>query len=164
MGNTKATAHGYVLVEILVVFTIVIILYGLISFSLHSSQQKISIQSTINTFVTDLRQQQLKAMSADTEGRGTIDSYGIHLAQNQYTLFHGTTFNPNDVANFTVSMPNNIQFTTILFPGSNIIFTKGSGEINGFVNGQNTLMLQSTVTAESKTITINRYGIVTQVN
>lgn len=155
---------GFSLVELVVVTFFFIVLAGYAIINLPRILQKAAIHVSVDTVVSDLRQQQIKAMTGDTEGRGSLDHYGIYFQTNSYTLFHGATYNPNDLANQNIPFQNNMQLMTISFPNASVIFTKGSGEILGFVNGSNTLILKNTVSNEIKTITINRYGVVTLVN
>jgi len=156
--------HGTLLIEYIAVIAIFILLTGFITVSLAHTQEHVSINSTIDQLVADIKQQQVKAMIDDTEGRGTSAAYGIHFDSNKYTLFHGLTFSANDSSNFAVILDTNLQFSTISFPGSNIIFATQSGELVGFVNGQNTVKILNTAGNNAKTVTINQYGTVTGVN
>ncbi len=152
---------GFTLIEIILVMAIIATLLGLGSVNLLSSQNKSSLATSVNTLISDLKSQQLKAMSGDTEGRGVADSYGIYFQSGSYTLFHGTTYSASDPANFTVSLNPDLTLTTT-FTGSTIIFTKGSGQITGFVPGANTISL--TTPAGTKTLHFNTYGVVSQVD
>lgn len=153
---------GIALVEILLVSAISAVLFGLVTINLLKTQHTASIQSTLSTLISDIKSQQNKAMAGATEGRNTADKYGIYFQANKYILFHGTVFNPNDSSNFTVNLDQNITITTA-FPTSSLVFLQMSGEINGFVSGQNTITLQNTSGNEQKIITINRYGVVTNI-
>lgn len=160
-----ASEQGTMLIEFLAIIAIVIFLTGFITFNLGTTQQHVSINTTIDQLVADLKQQQLKAMVDDTEGRGVSDVYGIHFDSNKYTLFHGLTYTANDSSNFVVNLDTNLQFSSITFPGSNVIFATQSGELVGFVNGQNTVRIVNTAgNNTNKTITINQYGAITSVN
>ena len=95
------------------------------------------IGATVDTVIADLRQVQTKAMTGAIQ-----QSYSFSIPS------YPTS------ANITIS-------TT--FPGSVITFTKGSGDIAGFIPGNNTLTITQTLTGEHKIITINQYGAVTSV-
>jgi len=153
---------GFSLIEYLLVMAIFAILAGLITINLVNTHHRVSLDTSVNTLLADLHEQQLKAMTGDTEGRMTTDPYGIVFGTNSYTLFHGT-YSPSASDNFTVSLGQQIQFGTVTFPSSQIIFLKGSGEISGFSNGQNTITVEDTTDSNQKTITINRYGVVTGI-
>ena len=101
-------------------------------------------------------------MTSDTEGRNTSDNYGIYFGTNTYTLFHGT-YSSNDKTNSIIPLGDNIQFSSVTLPGSQIIFLKNSGEVSNFSSNSNTITIKDITNNIGKTITINKYGIVTQV-
>ncbi|MBA3723842.1 MAG: type II secretion system protein [Candidatus Levybacteria bacterium] len=162
LNSQLSSQKGFTLIELIIVMGIFATLTGLSTISLMNVQHKSSLTATVNTLTADLRSQQLKAMVGDTEGRAAVDTYGINLATNTYTLFHGT-FSSMESTNFAVNVPSTIQVTTTL-PNSQIIFLKGSGEVSGFVNGSNTITLRDTVNGSQSTITVNRLGVITGVN
>jgi len=155
---------GVTLTELLITSVLVGLLFGYITINFLRTQQKASSRTSINTVVADIKEQQIKAMVGDTEGRSTIDYYGVYFQPTQYTLFHGASYNAGDSANFVIKLGNTTQFSSITFPSSSVVFSKGSGEIVGFINGSNTVTLKNLQSNDTKTITINRYGVITQVN
>ncbi|HSW88738.1 MAG TPA: hypothetical protein VLG12_06270 [Candidatus Saccharimonadales bacterium] len=152
------------MIEFLSVIAIIIFLTGFITFNLTRTQQHTSTNTTIDALVTDIKQQQLKAMIQDTQGNGVVDAYGIYFQSTKYTLFKGTVYSSSDTTNFTVNLDTNLQFTNIAFPSTSIIFAKGSGEVTNFTAGQNTIQIKNISSNEVKTITINKYGTITSVN
>ncbi len=154
---------GFTIVEITVVLGMMTILLGYSVINLTSVQHSTYLATTIDTFISDLKQQQLKAMVGDTEGRGVNDYYGVRFQTTSYDLFHGATFLSSS-SNPNIPLTNNIQFVNITFPQSQIVFNKGDGSVVGFTTGSNTVTLRNTVTGEQKTITVNRYGVITAVN
>lgn len=146
--------RGFTLVELAVVTSIVLTLLGLITISLLRSQQSASLTSAEEILVTDLRQQQLKAMIGDTEGRSTSDSFGIHFDSDQYVLFHGS-YSVSENTNSSISLPNNMQFNS---PNYNVIFSKLSGTTSA-----TTIELQDNTNSNLKRIHLNIYGTVIQV-
>jgi prepilin-type N-terminal cleavage/methylation domain-containing protein len=157
------TQTGFTLIELLVVISILTILIGLTTINvLHAHRQSI-LTASFDTFIADLKQQQLKAMTNDTEGRNTSDNYGIYFGTNTYTLFHGT-YSASDPANSVIKLGDNLEFSNITFPGSQILFLKTSGEVSDFTNGSNTITIKDITNNIQKTITINRYGIITDIN
>jgi len=154
--------QAFTIIELLVVMGIMAILLSVSTSSLMGPKHKASLNSSINVLISDLASQQLKAMVGDTEGRGVSpDNYGIYLQTGNYVLFHGTNYLFNDSANFPVNLGDNIQIDSTSFPQSQIVFTAGSGEL---ISGAGLLIVKNTVTGEQKTITLNQYGIITQVN
>lgn len=148
-------SRGFTLVELVVVTSIIIILLGLITISLVRSQQTASLISVTEILLADLKQQQLKAMIGDTEGRATSDSYGIHFDANQYVLFHGTTYSSSDTSNSVINLESNMQFNN---PNYNIIFSKLSGTTSAI-----TIELQDKTNSNLKKIHLNTLGVVNQV-
>jgi prepilin-type N-terminal cleavage/methylation domain-containing protein len=154
---------GFSLVELLISVTIFAMLIGIITLNLNTAQHKATISTSLETLLTDLNQQQIKAMVGDTEGRTDADNYGIHFDSTSYTLFHGT-YSGSETTNFSIILPT-IQQITTTFPSSQVIFQKGSGNVVGFdPNNENTITLSDTVNGEQKVIELNRFGVVTAVN
>jgi prepilin-type N-terminal cleavage/methylation domain-containing protein len=149
------TQRGFTLVEMAVVVGVVVILLGITTISLVRSQQRASLTSMVEILLADLKQQQLKSMIGDTEGRANSDFYGVHFNSNQYVLFHGLTYFPSDTSNSVVNLDNNMQFNN---PDYNTIFSKLSGTTSAA-----TIELRDTTNSRFKRIYLNSLGVVTQV-
>lgn len=148
---------GFSLVELILIMSIMATLIGLTTINLVNSQQRASLSSLVQNLISDIRQQQIKAMVGDTEGAADANSYGVHIDSNKYVLFRGISYDPLEISNFAVNLPNNMIFVT---PGLDIIFSKVSGDIVAAASFQ----LQDTTNGNLKTIQINKYGVVTGVN
>jgi prepilin-type N-terminal cleavage/methylation domain-containing protein len=157
----KNNQSGFTLIETIVVVGIVLILFGFVGFNLIGVQRTTSINSTADVLLSDLSSQQTKAMMGAGAGASIGSSYGIYFRSNGYVLFKGTTYPASDPNNFIVSLDEGIAFTNITFPSSSIVFSAGSGTISGFLNNQNTIDIRDTQGVKTKTITVNRYGVVT---
>jgi prepilin-type N-terminal cleavage/methylation domain-containing protein len=155
--------HGFTLIELTVVIGIVTGLVIIASVNLLGSYRKSNLNSTITTLTADIKQQQLKSMLGDTEGRAAADTYGIYFGNTNYVLFHGAAYNPASSDNFTIDLASGLTFTAVSFPNSVIIFSRGGGEVASFTAGSNTFAL-TYPQGDSKTFTFNRYGTLTQVN
>lgn len=155
--------RGVTLIETLVVIGILLTLIGIASVSFLPFRSKSTLDTAITTLISDIKSQQIKAVAGDTEGRGTNDHYSVHFETNSYTLFHGSIFNPSDTSNFTVALNDGIQMEPT-FPSSQIIFSIKSGEVISFSETQNSITLEDTVEGSSKTVSINRYGVITSIN
>ena len=153
---SKIENKGFTLVELGVAITVLATLFGIATVSLGSFQQKASIDSAVQTIVTDLKEQQVKAMIGDTEGRPSASAYGIHFEENQYMLFNGAIYSSSDPTNFAVEVPSNLQITTPL----DVIFSQRSGELGGTA----VITIANVTNNDQKTIELNRYGVVTGVN
>lgn len=156
----RRARRGFTLPELIVVMGVIATLVGIASVSLLGVQHKSLVNTTRDTIVADIKFQQLKAMTGDTEGRGTPDKYGVYLAPHQYTLFHGAAFSSSNPDNVVVSMNQGVTLTTA-FPSSTIVFLNGSGEIQSFVSGADILTLSGT-DGTSKTVKLNKYGVIIQ--
>ena len=151
---------GFTIPELLVVMGILAILFGLTTPNLLHFQQRAVVNTTSDILVNDLKSQQNKAMVGDTEGRGTSDNYGIYFESDKYTLFHGTVYDSMDTDNFVINLDPSISFTNITVPNSSIIFSKGSGEVEGYMSGSDTIDITDTTNGDNVTIRINTYGAI----
>lgn len=161
---SREKRKSFTLVEIMVVVGIMAILLTLSGTNLIGLQNNTYLGTAVTTLVEDIKQQQLKAMTGDTEGRGTLTPYGIHFETNRYILFYSSTYSPSEVSNVAIDLGNNIQITTNTFPQSAVVFQKGSGEVYNFVSGSNTITLKSTNNNAQQIIQINKYGTITNAN
>lgn len=152
----KIFSAGFTLIETIVVVSIIVTLLGFITISLVRSSQTVSLTSMQEILVTELKQQQLKSMIGDTEGRSTSDSYGIHFDSNRYITFHGSTYSSGDSSNSIFNLDSNMQFNN---PNFDIIFSKLSGQIAAAT----IIELQDNTNSKFKRIHLNIYGVVTQV-
>jgi len=139
-------------------------LLTLTSLSLLNVRAKTFVDTSEERLLSDIKYQQLSAMNGASGGTGDSLAYGINFESQQYTLFQGDTFDPSDPLNFTVNLDSGTSLSSITFPGSQIIFEKGSGEIRGFVDGQNTLTISDSTGTNSANITINKLGVMTGIN
>jgi len=158
------SSKGFTLVELLVVTAISAVLFGLLTVNLLRFQNNTSRQSNIDVLVSDLKSQQLKSILGSTEGRSTNDSYGIYFMSDRYILFHGTTYNQNDPSNFAVMLPTDVRIQSTSLPNNSAIFTKLSGDLQGHVNGANTITVHAVNNNENTIISLNRYGVITGVD
>ena len=131
--------------------------------NLSGSTNTANFSGALYTFIADFKNQQTKAMQGDTEGRGIPDTYSIFINSSSYTLFHGSTYNSTDTTNFDINTPDGYQITTT-FPSSQIVFAKGSGEINPYTEGANSITIRNIRTTEQKVIQVNKFGIITSIN
>lgn len=149
---------GFTFPELIIILSILAVVFGFITINLVNSQHRSSLTGTVDTLISDMKSQQLKAMVGATEGRTSADSYGIYFQTNNYTLFHGTTYSSSDPANFVITLDPLVQFAS--FPAT-VVFSQRSGE-TGMVN---TITIQDIGNSTNqKTIMVNRYGVITQVN
>jgi prepilin-type N-terminal cleavage/methylation domain-containing protein len=147
--------RGFTLIELTLVLSLTAILLGFITINLARSRQSASLNAVEQVLLSDLKQQQLKAMIGDTEGRATSDSYGIHFDSNKYVLFHGT-YSEGDSSNFVINLDSNMQFNN---PEYNVAFSRLSGEITAAT----TIELQDKNDSKLVRIHLNTLGTATQI-
>ncbi len=149
-------SRGFTLVELAVVISIILTLLGFITINLVQSQQGVSLTAVAEILLADLKQQQLKSMIGDTEGRETADMYGVHFDSNRYVFFHGSTYSSSDTSNSITNLASNMQFNS---PGFDVVFSKRSGEIPAAT----IVELQDNTNSKLKRIHLNTLGVITQV-
>jgi len=140
---------------------IIAILSSFIFMDVFRSKGNVALITTMDVLVTDLKKQQLKAMTGNTEGRITNDAYGVYFETNKYILFHGLTYDSSDISNFPVDLTDGDQFD---LPNSlpQLIFTPVSGEIQSFDPDKN-LVIKNTNTGSKKTIIFNKFGVIANI-
>lgn len=159
----KQSQKGFTFIELIVVIGIMTTLLGIATTNLLGAQNSASLNTTVDTLISDIRNQQLKALTTDTQGRATTDNYGVYFETDNYVLFHGSIYSPADPSNYKIDYGNQIQASNISFPNSEIIFSKGNGEISGYTSGSNTITLLNTSTNQQKTIQFNQLGVITGI-
>ncbi|MEK7496618.1 MAG: hypothetical protein AAB657_01800, partial [Patescibacteria group bacterium] len=134
-----------------------VILMMIASVNFFPIKQKTSLSTAVQSLITDIKEQQLKAMSGET-------TQGVYFDgdKRKYTVFKGTTYEASNTTNFTVPLGDQIIASEINFSGSQLIFAPGSGEISNFLPG-NKIVLLNTVSNEQKTIFFNKYGTIINI-
>jgi len=154
---------GVTFSELIIVFGMILILMAFISLRVTPTQRRTSLSEIEATLASDIRQQQLKSMNG-TSPSGSGSPFGIYFNADNYVLFRGAAYNPSDVENYVVDLDPGFSFTTVGFPGSVVVFARGSGEISGFMSDSYDLTLSDEQEGTSRIITVNRYGAITQIN
>lgn len=152
------TRSGFTLIELIIVIGIVAVLLTITTVSLLSVQTHASLNTVSAQVLTDIKSQQLKTMTGETEGSGTISAYGIYFQSTGYVLFRGSAYSPADPANFVITLDSPVTLSTA-FPSSTLVFTPGSGEITGYSPGLDYVTLTGVTSSEVKTLQFNRYGV-----
>ena len=154
---------GFTFLEVIITIALLTTILGLTTINLLSARNKASLNSSVDLLITDLQSQQLKALSANTEGRSTADNYGVVIGNSNYTMFHGT-YSQSQASNIVVNVDYPLTLSTT-FPNSQVVFTKSTGEIAGFAgSGQNTITVTDSSQNTHRTIHFNALGIITSVD
>lgn len=156
----RTSQAGFTLVELLVVMGILAVTTGMVTVSLVRPQTSAASTSIVNELVTDLKNQQFKAMMGDSGTATSAQAHGVYIQSNQYTLFKGSSYSSVDADNGVVATKSGTSLSTTL-PSGQVVFAKGTGEVSGFVNGSNTINITNTATGGVTQIVINRLGVVT---
>lgn len=162
--RNSLNSSGYTLVEVLVIAAIFLMLAGLGTITLMNSEHKASLQADSMSLIADIKQQQIKSMQGDTEGRSQADYYGVHFDTKSYTLFHGTSYNPNDNSNLTVQLDEQLQFNPINLTNNNIIFIPLNGEVYGYSSLANSVALKDSTNQQKITLQFNYLGVIASIN
>ncbi len=157
LAERRTNQAGFTLVEIMVVLGVSAILFALATINLGKVHQTASVSSLTDTLTSDIKGQQLLAMSGGIGSTTSQQPQGVHVQSGSYVLYAGSSYNGSDTNNFTVSISPAVIATT--FPGSNLLFQKGDGAVSGFSGGSNTITISDNGT--SKTISVGRYGALT---
>lgn len=150
---------GVSLIETIIVISVFATLISLVTLSLVNVRSKTSVNTALRSFITDIKNQQIKAMVGDTEGRGIPDIYSVYIKPESYTLFHGANYSFGDAGNFVIKIPDGYALSTT-FPSDKITFSSRSGEIENYVNGQNSIVFTESASGKQNIIRINKYGTV----
>ena len=86
---------GFTLVEVLMTIAIMTTMMGLVAVSVSQPQTTADLESAVNQLITDIKSQQLLAMSGETNGSGSRQDQGVTFQEHGYTLFSsGSTCEP----------------------------------------------------------------------
>ncbi len=158
-----ASQKGLTLVELIVVIGILSLLIAIAFVSVANIRVLTTNTNTISVIASDLKAQQIKAMTGDTEGRGVKDNYGIKILPNEYIFFHGNGYNPMETTNYSFSIGSGYTLSTTL-PDQTILFASGSGEVVNFVPNQDTITITNSQTNQTRSLKLNAYGTAIEIN
>lgn len=152
---------GLSFIEVIISGAIFLTLIGAITINLLNLQRNRSAEAVVSVLNADLKSQQIKAMSGNTQNTITADEYGIFFESDKYTLFKGETYAPGSESNFEMSLSGSLMIIDINLQNSQVIFEQGSGEVKNYTEEQNSITILDTQTSETRTLSINQYGIST---
>jgi len=155
--------YGFTLIEISIVLAITALLLSLAMISLTRVQINTYIDTSTQSLLSDIKLQQTNAMNGRLGQGGTTTQYGIHFETNSYTLFEGNTYDEFDAANFTIMLQGTTELSLVTFPSRQIVFEKGSGEIVGFVDGSNTIVVEDVGSGIQTQLSLNALGVFTTI-
>lgn len=145
-------ARGFSYVQLLLVITIMAILAAVASPVYLAWQARQQVRSTSAMLWSDLHYVQSRAMQREQDAE-----WGVHVdnSSHQYVLFRGSTYASSDAFNETITYANSVSVS----PSTDIHFAGLTGAAASAV----TLTITATnLPTESRTITINEEGLITQ--
>ena len=148
---------GFTLIELIVTFGIIAVLLALVAPNFLSLQTRTTLHQTSVELISDIRGQQLNAMT------NSQTAFGVYFDPDQYILFTGSVYNVSAPGNFTVPLGPTVNFSAVNIPGSSLVFLPGSGEVSGFNGSANTFALSDSQDGASFTFTLNKIGVITSV-
>lgn len=151
---------GFTFIETIIVVAIILTTLGYAALNVLTASENQNVSASRDILRADIKSQQAKAMSGQNYEQNNADYYGIYFTSTSYTLFKGSSFDPNDPENYVINMENNSEFFNINLPSSSLIFSPLSGEVYGYSPIQNSLGIRNTVNGENYTFSINRYGAI----
>lgn len=151
--SAASIKRGFTLIELVLSMTFLGILIGLFLLYNQSSQLRADLNSQTSNIVHYLR----LAQSSSASGLNDTD-HGLHLEDNSYTLFEGSSYNESNPDNFVIDLPPTLEIESVNLHGGgdNIIFTKPNGETTNY----GTFSVVSTSLNESFTITVTDLGTI----
>ncbi|MCA9371796.1 prepilin-type N-terminal cleavage/methylation domain-containing protein [Candidatus Woesebacteria bacterium] len=153
---------GFTLIELAVALAIMAILAVTISTNLVGYQTKSQIDAIVLQLNSDIKQQQIKAMTGITEAASSPGAFGVYFEPQQYTLFEGSTYNTNDPNNFIVPLESGFTLSNVQFADNSLVFSPGSGEIANYVSGQDSIQISGGA-GDIATISLNEFGVFTNI-
>lgn len=156
-------SRGFTLQELLIVLFVVVTMLTLGIGNLYRSQQQASLQARLQSITADIRGQQIKAMTGEVIENEAVAPYGIHFENDRYVLFRGMIYDQADSANLEIELEDTLAFDQITFPSSSLQFSSIHGMMLNYSAAQNEVILKDTSTGETKTISINKNGVIYEV-
>lgn len=156
--------RGFTLPEFILSLGILTTLFTIIAISLSYADQRTASETKTVVITTDIKGQQISAITGEAGASGSLSDHGIYFEQNRYILFRGSTYTPSNTTNFAIDLASNLEFSNISLPNSQIVFSKISGEVTNYNSANNYIVLRNTTNGETQTITINRLGAIVSVN
>lgn len=119
--RTLNLVHGFTLIEIAIVLAIIAGLFAIAAFVDGNMYQRNLLASEQETLVSILQKARSQSMNnVDT------NAHGVHIDTEDYVLFLGQNYVPNDTNNEKIAKNDKISVSNL----NNIVFAQLSGEPN----------------------------------
>lgn len=146
--NSMPRGNSYL--QVLLVVAMLTILAAVASPMYAQFQYRQRLHGTADILLSDIRLTQTKSIQSESNNQ-----WGIHIndADKAYVIFYGTTYDPGESENYTVSYPNSIS----VWPNQDIVFESITGQPVSGVD--TTISITSQNLNESRSIIINEEGM-----
>ena len=151
---------GFSYVELMMVLGILVVLLTLVSMTIVPAITRADTNATSLVLASDLFSQQQKSMQGELSSTAETTTFGVYFQPTYYVLFQGTTYDSNHPDNFRVTLPPQLQFSSIQLPNQTVLYQRTTGDVVGYNASQNTVTLSPVDGATAKVLQINRYGVV----
>lgn len=150
----KKYAHGFSLLELIIVIAILGVLVTTIVPSFLKFRQSSVLNTETQELVTIINRARLLSVSSKND-----QQFGVHLEAGQVVLFQGTTYSAGAVTNEPHIWNSSLTLATIVVNGGgpDVVFQKVTGATNQ--NATTTLLI--TGTTASSTVIVRPTGIAT---
>lgn len=154
---------GFTLAEIVVVGFLLITMLLLSTQTLFRGQRTATLTEVSNQLVRDLRESQIQAMQGITAEGGSPLDRSVRFETDRYIVFSGIVYDSGNMQNRVVLLDSPMRFSAISVPGNTVTFLRGSGEVQSYSSGSDTVTLEDTTLNNSVTVELNQYGVVSTV-
>ena len=151
---------GFTFVEVVIVMGLVGMLITILSTTLFRSQQSASLDATAQLLVSDIKKQQVFAMSGDTASSGVFIDYSVRFDPQQYTLYPGSVYVQSNPLNITVPVESPLSIVSATLSAQVATFARLSGDVRDYTLSGGTIIIQNNQTGQQKQIQINRRGVI----
>ncbi len=153
--------QGFTLAEMVVVVAVIAIMFLLATQTLFRGQRSATLAETADQLFRDLRESQNTAMQGLMPQDGSLVDRSILFLVDRYVLFPGAVYDSANPENRVVFLPAPMQFTSVSFSGNMLTFARGSGEIRGYDQNADSVVLTDSSLGSSYVVELNKYGIPT---
>ncbi len=157
-------SRGFVLIEIVVVFGMLAVLTIMTTLNVFGSNRTASLTGAINILIADMKSQQTKAMTGSQVSGVSPLGFGIHFDSTGYTLFKGLTYSATEPTNSRINNDIKVRFSNISLPNGSLVYASRSGEFVGYSSTSSTVTVTHIDSGISKTVFLNKYGVITAIN
>lgn len=151
---------GFTLVEVVIAGAIMSMMFLLSTQSLFGGIRSASLDQAASGVVREMNTQQAKAMQGLKTPSGSVVDYSIRFEQDRYIVYPGAVYDAGSDLNHVTLLEPTMQFVAVAVPGQAITYARGMGNVRGFVDGADYVVLSDLDTGNSVTIRVNEAGVV----